>query len=350
MDMTVATACGASSISMRIVVILLFVMVVTAVPILRRGPSLLFATILPVLAGLLGTTGYVAMTVESAARSGGGLRSIAAGSAESLLPVIAGLIVSTFLALLSIFPRFRPQRLCTRWSAGLGAGVVIVLTFLLVAIASVNGRSWFRLDTLLFLVRVVQACVAIGLLAALVTVFRHPRPPEESRLAGLLPVFCAVAAAVGAAGLWSLETTLARVALGRTGSVSMDIAPPKVMGDGFYEYGATIDDELTMWKVPFADVARTPDWEPPAEPPLTLSQAVQIASREVPKYTKTPAEYRLDQVEWINITNGAPTKKFIYVVSFERDRELHEARGTITIPVLLDGSVPQGRREKFADR
>jgi hypothetical protein len=128
--------------------------------------------------------------------------------------------------------------------------------------------------------------------------------------------------------------------------LDMDFTTPSTMGAGYYECGATIDGEMTWWKVPFADVLRTPDWSPGSEPPLSLSQAVQLAEGEVPKYTQTPASYRLDKVEWLNITNGAPSKKWIYLVSFERDRELYEARGTITIPVLLNGSLVQGRSAK----
>jgi hypothetical protein len=125
--------------------------------------------------------------------------------------------------------------------------------------------------------------------------------------------------------------------------VDMDFAPSS-MGDGYYEYGATIDGEMTWWKVPYVDVLRTPDWSPGTEPLLSLSQAVKLAEREVPKYTESPGEYRLDKVEWLNITNGAPSNKWIYLVSFERSREKYKSRGTITIPVLLNGNVVQGRK------
>jgi len=133
---------------------------------------------------------------------------------------------------------------------------------------------------------------------------------------------------------------------------NFDAAPVSSMGEGYYQYGATIDGEVTWWKVPFAEVQRTPDWSPESEPPLSASQAVQIGQREVPKYTDTPGAYRLDKVELLNVTNCCPTKKWIYLVSFERDREYQARkftdRGTITIPILLDGRVIQGTKDKPA--
>ncbi len=131
-------------------------------------------------------------------------------------------------------------------------------------------------------------------------------------------------------------------------NIQFDSPPPSVMGDGIYQYGATIDGKMTWWTVRFADVARTPDWSPGTEPPLSLSQAVQLAINEVPKYTDIPAAYRLDKVEWLNVTNCTPGKKWIYLVSFEREYEYQgrkfASRGTITIPVLLNGGVVQGSK------
>jgi hypothetical protein len=97
-------------------------------------------------------------------------------------------------------------------------------------------------------------------------------------------------------------------------------------------------------------VRETPDWSPESDPPLSLTEAVRIAQVEVPKYTDTPGAFRLDKVEWLNVTDCCPSKKWIYLVSFERDWEYQghrfNNRGTITIPVLLDGTVIQGQREK----
>jgi hypothetical protein len=75
---------------------------------------------------------------------------------------------------------------------------------------------------------------------------------------------------------------------------------------------------------------------------------VDLASKELPKYTDIPAAYPLDKVEWMNVTNGGPSKKWLYLVSFERVRQFQgrefRARGTVTIPVLLNGMVVEGRR------
>lgn len=126
--------------------------------------------------------------------------------------------------------------------------------------------------------------------------------------------------------------------------------PGSSMGDGEFRYGATIDGVITWWAVPFAKVRETPDWSPESEPPLSLSAAVRIAAAEVPKYTETPGAFRIDKVEWLNVTNCGPTKKWIYLVSFERVSEYQGRRfpnrGTITVPVLLNGAAIQGEREK----
>jgi hypothetical protein len=68
--------------------------------------------------------------------------------------------------------------------------------------------------------------------------------------------------------------TVLASACGRSDSMlEFDNTPPSVMDDGVYQYGATIDGEITWWTVHFDDVARTPDWSPGTEPPLSLSRA-----------------------------------------------------------------------------
>ena len=107
---------------------------------------------------------------------------------------------------------------------------------------------------------------------------------------------------------------------------------------------------MTWWVVSVTDVANTPDWMPGEDPPLSLAQAVQLAKRDVPKYTKTPDAYRLDKIELLPIghhMNNA--RKWIYLATFEReyayDGQRFDARGTLTIPVLFDGRVIQGVKE-----
>jgi hypothetical protein len=122
------------------------------------------------------------------------------------------------------------------------------------------------------------------------------------------------------------------------------------MGGGAYRYGATTDGRMTWWDVSFADVQNTPDWSPGEEPPLPISKAIALAEREVEKYTTTPGAYRLEQVEWLHIGNHMnDAQKWIYLVTFERRYqyrgETFAARGTLRIPVLLDGRVIQGRTE-----
>ena len=117
-----------------------------------------------------------------------------------------------------------------------------------------------------------------------------------------------------------------------------------------YRYGATTDGQMIWWNVSFADVADTPDWLPGEEPPLPISKAIQLAEREVPKYTDLPAAYRLDQVEWMHIgSHMNEAQKWIYLITFEREYTYQgrhfDARGTLRIPVLLDGRVIRGRKE-----
>ena len=130
-----------------------------------------------------------------------------------------------------------------------------------------------------------------------------------------------------------------------------DGSPVSTIGNGWYRFGATTDGEMIMWEVSFADVANTPDWLPGEDPPLPVSKAIQLAEREVPKYTSIPPAYRLDKVEWMHIGNHmSDARKWIYLVTFERQYSYQgrnfEARGTLCIPVLLDGRVIEGRREE----
>jgi len=125
------------------------------------------------------------------------------------------------------------------------------------------------------------------------------------------------------------------------------------MGCGSYRYGATTDGQMIWWEVSFSDVENTPDWLPGEEPPLPLSKALALAEGEVGKYTNIPDAYRLDKVEWLHIGNHMndenDERKWIYLVTFERQYvyrgQRFDARGTLTIPVLLDGRVIQGRKE-----
>jgi hypothetical protein len=122
------------------------------------------------------------------------------------------------------------------------------------------------------------------------------------------------------------------------------------LGEGAYRYGATTDGQMYWWEVSFADVEKTPDWLSGEEPPLSVSKAIQLAEREVPKYTSIPAAYRLEQVEWMHIGNHIDdVRKWIYLVTFEREYQYRgrtfDARGTLRIPVLLDGRVIQGKKE-----
>ena len=90
----------------------------------------------------------------------------------------------------------------------------------------------------------------------------------------------------------------------------------------------------------FLDTARTP---------------VTTTEREVEKYTPIPRAYRLDKVEWLHLGNYMnDTRKWIYLVTFERqysfEGQRFEARGTLTIPVLLDGRVIAGKKSDGSGR
>jgi hypothetical protein len=119
---------------------------------------------------------------------------------------------------------------------------------------------------------------------------------------------------------------------------------------GGTQSGATIDGVMWWWNVSWSDVKDTPDWVPGDEPAISMPKAIQLAQAELTKYTETPQAYRLDGVQWSPITECcSPThaRKWIYVVSFERmERFESGARGTMTIPVLLDGRVITGVKER----
>src|SRR5262245_39267367 len=131
--------------------------------------------------------------------------------------------------------------------------------------------------------------------------------------------------------------------------LEIDTTPVATMGDGAYTYGATTDGETLIWRVSFADVEHTPDWIPGQEPPLPVSEALRLAEHEVPKYTTIPGAYDLEQIEWRHIGNYMDSGgKWIYLVTFERrhryEGQYFRARGTLIIPVLLDGRVIEGRK------
>ena len=136
----------------------------------------------------------------------------------------------------------------------------------------------------------------------------------------------------------------------------LDITSPPVatIGEGSYRYGATTDGQMIWWNVSFSDVKNTPDWHPGEEPPLPVSKAIQLAQAEVPKFTAIPDAFLLDSVEWMHIGNHMDNdRKWIYLVTFERQYhykgQSFDARGTLTIPVLLDGRVIQGMRETTSE-
>jgi hypothetical protein len=132
--------------------------------------------------------------------------------------------------------------------------------------------------------------------------------------------------------------------------VDMSSTPVSTMGPDTYRFGATTDGDLWMWEVAFDDVKATPDWTLGTPPPLPVEKAVALAELEVPKYTPTPRAYRLEQVEWLHIGNHMnDQQKWLYVVTFERQYRFEGqefvGRGTLRIPVLLDGRVIGGRKE-----
>lgn len=135
----------------------------------------------------------------------------------------------------------------------------------------------------------------------------------------------------------------------RDSMVEFESSPTTIIGCDVYSYGATIDGEMTTWEVPYSEVQRTPDWTLGSEPPLPVSEAIRLASADLGRYTRQPDAYDLEKVEYFHVGNQmSQPAKWFYLVSFERVR-VHQGqefrgRGTITIPVLLDGRVIQGEK------
>jgi hypothetical protein len=155
-----------------------------------------------------------------------------------------------------------------------------------------------------------------------------------------MKVIAMVLAAVVSASCWAGDE-----------SIVLDSTASEIE-EGAHRFGATTDGAMTWWIVRRADVANTPDWSAGGDPPLSLSKALQLATAKVSTYTTTPGAFRLDKVELL--TFGAnccmdPVRKWIYVVTFEREYmyggQRFDARGTLTIPVLLDGRVIEGVKE-----
>ena len=115
---------------------------------------------------------------------------------------------------------------------------------------------------------------------------------------------------------------------------------------GGTQFGANIDDVMWYWNVTWDDVKDTPDWIPGEAPAISMPQALAIAQSEIVNYADAPDAYELDGIDLLPITHCCDRdhpRKWIYLVDFERrDRFASGARGTIRIPVLLDGRAIAG--------
>ena len=138
----------------------------------------------------------------------------------------------------------------------------------------------------------------------------------------------------------------------RTGDSFIDLnSTMSERENGAHRFGATTDGVMTWWVVRRADLTHTPDWIRGEELPLSLAEAVRLVQLEVPRYTTTPDAYRLDKVELVPLGNPnmEEDRNWFYVVTLERayvqGGKYFDARGTLTIPVLLDGRVIQGVKE-----
>jgi hypothetical protein len=122
---------------------------------------------------------------------------------------------------------------------------------------------------------------------------------------------------------------------------------------GGTQLGATINGVMWSWNVSWSDVKDTPDWLPGEEPPISMPKAIEIAQAEMTKYADSPDAYELDGVQWLAINQCCKphARKWIYVVDFERkERFENGSRGTIRIPILLDGRAIAGVKEAAADK
>jgi hypothetical protein len=116
---------------------------------------------------------------------------------------------------------------------------------------------------------------------------------------------------------------------------------------GGTQFGATIDGVMWYWNVSWSDVKDTPDWVPGEEPAISMAKAIELAQAEMTKYADSADAYELDGVEWSPISQCCTphARKWIYVVNFERKERFESGgRGTIRIPVLLDGRVVSGKQ------
>lgn len=133
-------------------------------------------------------------------------------------------------------------------------------------------------------------------------------------------------------------------------AMDFDSTSTSSLEGGGTQFGATIDGAMWYWNVSWTDVKNTPDWIPGDEPAISMPQAIQLARAEMSKYADSPELYRLDGVQWLPITeccNPNQAKKWVYLVDFERSKRFDSgARGTIRIPVLLDGRIIVGVRER----
>lgn len=132
-------------------------------------------------------------------------------------------------------------------------------------------------------------------------------------------------------------------------TVVFDSARMESLAGGGTQFGANVDEVMWWWNVSFADVKDSPDWQPGEEPPLSTAQAIRLAQQDLTKYTDTPRLFEVDNVQLLQIgpcCRDGDRRKWIYLIDFERQERFPSgARGTMRIPVLLDGRVIEGKKE-----
>jgi hypothetical protein len=130
--------------------------------------------------------------------------------------------------------------------------------------------------------------------------------------------------------------------------LELDSTSTSSLEGGGTQFGASIDGVMWNWNVSWNDVKDTPEWVAGEEPAISMPKAIQLAQAEMTKYADTPRAYQLDRVEWSPITEccNPHSRRWIYVVNFERmERFANGSRGTIRIPILLDGRAIEGKKE-----
>jgi hypothetical protein len=216
MDLSPQSYCAPISVTARLVVGMFVLIFIIAPVILRRASSIMHALSIPLLAGLLAVFAELGMTVESLPRSGGGLVTTAAGTAESQALMIVGTLIATYLALLALYRKRHDTLTLEGWDgAWLMSLVVFGLMVELGIVVLLNHPAFRAPAQMTLLIRAMWIVTGAALLIGIALLFRRRSDQVAVKPASTLTIaLCALIFAIASGGLAMLAHALRDIARG----------------------------------------------------------------------------------------------------------------------------------------